>query len=65
MGEHVGPGSGHIQFTRTDVVFVPSSTKDILILKSLPVGLGGLGALHEHSSIGMGEVQGEELYIFI
>lgn len=64
MGECAGPGFGHIQFSSIDVVFVPSSTKDNLILKSLPVGLGGLGALHEHFSIGMGEVQGED-YIYL
>lgn len=57
MGQCAGPGSGHISFTRIDVVFVPSSTKDILILKSLPIGLGGEGSLHEHSSVGMSEAQ--------
>lgn len=57
MGQCAGPDSGHISFTRIDVVFVPSSTKDILILKSLPIGLGGEGSLHEHSSVGMSEAQ--------
>lgn len=33
------------------------------MLKSLPTGLGGLGSLHEHSSIGMSEVQGKD-YIY-
>lgn len=38
--------------------------KDILILKSLPVRLEGLGSLQEHSSIGMSGEQGKE-YMYL